>query len=129
MKKETTAKKTAAPLLRKTVELDAEGKVMGRLACEIVLHLRGKNKATFEFNQDRGDVVKVINAAKMKLTGKKLEQKEYYHYSGYPGGLKRKKASSIALVNPGEMLKRAVWNMLPKNKLRSLMIKRLKISN
>ena len=70
-----------------------------------------------------------LNAAKIKITGKKLEQKKYYHYSGYPGGLKTKKISEIFAKNPAEVLKRAVWNMLPKNKLRANMIKRLKINN
>lgn len=127
----TTRKKVAKKPVwqRQTQQIDATDKILGRLACEIALLLRGKNKATFQPHLDRGDVVAVKNAGKIKLTGKKLQQKFYYHYSGYPGGLKAKKAGDLFAKNPAEVLKKAVWNMLPKNKLRSQMIKRLKITN
>lgn len=116
-----------ANIIRKTHKIDATGKAPGRLACEIALLLKGKNKPSFLPNVDAGDFVIVSNAKFMKFTGKKFEQKEYYHYSGYPGGLKTKKAKDIFAQNPGEILKRAVFNMLPKNKNRKAMIKRLMI--
>jgi large subunit ribosomal protein L13 len=72
--------------------------------------------------------VVVKNISKLKFTGHKFDQKVYYHYSGYPSGLKEKKLSNIFPKNPGDILKRAVWNMLPKNKLREKMFKRLKIT-
>jgi len=125
--KKTAAKKPV--LKRKNYKIDATSKVLGRVACEIVLVLRGKNKPTFQPHIDSGDNVFVSNAAKLKITGKKLEQKSYYHHSGYPGGLKTKNVGEVFAKNPGEVLKRAVWNMLPKNKLRNGMIKRLKITN
>ena len=114
---------------RKTHIIDADGKILGRLATKIAILLRGKNKATFTPNLDEGDFVEVINAGKIKLSGKKLEQKEYIHHSNYPGGLKRKKMRDVLKENPGEVLRRAVDGMLPKNKLRDAMIKRLKIKS
>lgn len=114
-----------AKIERKTHKLDATGKAPGRLAGEIARLLRGKNKPSFQPNIDAGDFVHVSNAKFMKFTGKKLEQKIYYHHSGYPGGLKEKKMKDVFENNPGEVLKKAVYNMLPKNKLRSGMIKRL----
>jgi large subunit ribosomal protein L13 len=120
-------KKKSANII--THKIDASDKILGRLACEIVSKLSGKDQATFQRHLDSGSVVIVSNAAKIKLSGKKIEQKVYYHHSGYPGGLKEKKIADIFDKNPAEILKRAVWNMLPKNKLRDQMIKRLKITN
>ena len=125
-KKITKIKKAAKSI---THQIDAEGKVLGRLASEISNLLRGKDKATYLPYIDGGNGVVVKNASKIKLTGKKLVQKKYFHFSGYPGGLKTKKLSEIMVKNPSDALKRAVWNMLPKNKLRAKMIKRLKITN
>ena len=128
--KKTTRKKVKKPAVkRETHQIDATDKVLGRLATEIVILLRGKNKASFQPYLDEGDNVVISNAAKIKITGKKLVQKKYYHYSGYPGGLKEKKMSEVFAKDPAEVLKRAVWNMLPKNKLRAKMIKRLEISH
>ena len=107
---------------RKTHKIDADDKVLGRLATGIVILLRGKNKPTFEPHIDNGDFVVVKNSDNIKITGKKMEQKNYFRYSGYPGGLKTKKLKDITKA---EALKRAVWNMLPKNRLRNAMIKRL----
>jgi len=107
---------------RKTHKIDAKDKVLGRLATGIVILLRGKNKPTFEPHIDNGDFVVVKKSDDIKLTGKKMEQKIYYRHSGYPGGLKTKKLKDITKA---EALKRAVWNMLPKNRLRNAMIKRL----
>lgn len=111
---------------RATHQIDATDKPLGRLATEVVLILRGKNKPTFEPHIDAGDFVEVENCSKIKFTGKKLDQKEYIWHSNYPGGLKRKKVRDVFNTNPGEVLKKAVYGMLPKNKLRDLMIKRLK---
>jgi len=113
---------------RKIHKIDATEKVIGRMATEIATLLRGKHKPEYQPNVDLGDRVEVTNVKQAKFTGNKLEQKEYYSHSGYPGGLKTKKMSELLEKNPTEILKKAVWNMLPKNKLRSEMIKRLKIS-
>jgi len=116
---------------RKTHTIDATGKVLGRLASEIAILLRGKHKPNFVPYKDMGDFVNVKNVNKLKFTGKKIEQKKYYRHSRYWGGLKE-----ISLKNffaegyprgPAEVLKKAVYRMLPKNKLRAKMIKRLKI--
>ena len=111
---------------RKTYTIDAADKAIGRIATEAVMFLRGKNESDFEFHQDKGSFVIVKNISKTKFTGKKLKQKNYYHYSGYQGGLKTKKMGEVFENDPGEVLRRAVYNMLPKNRLRPNMIKRLK---
>jgi large subunit ribosomal protein L13 len=117
----------AKAIKRKIHKIDAADKVLGRLASEISLLLRGKQKVDFQPNQDRGDIVEVINVDKIKLTGRKREQKKYYRYSGYPGGLKEEKASRLIKEKPEKVLYNAVFHMLPKNRLRSQMIKRLRI--
>jgi len=128
MNKKISAKSESAQNKeRNTIQIDATNKPLGRLATEVVLILRGKNKPTFQPHIDAGDIVEVINADKIKITGKKMDQKEYIWHSNYPGGLKRKKMSDIFKSDPGDVLKRAVVGMLPKNKLRPNMIKRLKI--
>ena len=111
---------------RKTYTIDATDKAIGRIATEAVMFLRGKNEPDFEFHQDKGSFVIVKNISKTKFTGKKLKQKNYYHYSGYQGGLKTKKMGEVFKNDPGEVLRKAVYNMLPKNRLRPNMIKRLK---
>jgi large subunit ribosomal protein L13 len=115
------------PLNRKSIEIDASGKAVGRLASEIARLLMGKHKAAYVPNADVGDSVRVKNADKMKLTGAKLEQKEYFHYSGYPGGMKVRKAGTMFAKNAGWILKQAVDRMLPKNTFRSRRLKRLTI--
>lgn len=110
---------------RKVHKIDAKNQILGRLASQIALILRGKNKVEYQPNVDGGDIVEVINVAKIKLSGKKIEQKKYYSYSGYPGGLKTTKISDVMDKNPALVLKRAVTQMLPENKLRKNMIKRL----
>jgi len=112
-------------LERKTHQIDATDQAVGRLATKIALILRGKNKPEYQAHLDLGDVVEVTNISKLKFTGKKLAQKEYHHYSGYLGGLKTKKMSAIYALNPGEVLMRAVREMLPPTKLRPNMLKRL----
>jgi len=111
---------------RETHTIDADKRVLGRLATEIVILLRGKNKPDFMPNKDSGSIVIVKNTDKIVITGKKLEQKEYFSYSGYMSGDKFTKVGKVFEKNPGEVLKRAVYGMLPKNKLRDEQIKRLK---
>jgi len=110
---------------RKLHKLDATDLSVGRLATKIALILRGKNKPEYEAHLDLGDIVEVKNISKMKFTGKKLDQKQYHHYSGYLGGLKSKKMSEVYAKNPGEVLQKAVREMLPPTKLRIAMLKRL----
>ncbi len=110
---------------RKLHQLDATDLSVGRLATKIALLLRGKNKPEYEAHLDLGDVVEVKNISKLKFTGKKLNQKQYHHYSGYLGGLKSKKMSEVYIKNPGEVLRKAVREMLPPTKLRIAMLKRL----
>jgi len=111
----------------KTHIIDATDKVLGRLAVEVSLLLRGKNKTTFAPHKNEGDLVIVKNIDKMKFTGKKLKQKKYYHHSGYLGSLKATSLEKLYKERPGEVLRRAIMGMLPKNRLRAKAIKRLKI--
>ncbi|NQU77420.1 50S ribosomal protein L13 [Candidatus Falkowbacteria bacterium] len=115
---------SVSKIQRKTHKIDATGQAVGRIATQAATFLRGKNKASFVPYLDMGDNVVVENADKLKFSGKKLDQKVYYHHTGYPGGLKTTKMKDL---KPEEIVKRAVWNMLPKNKLRDIMIKRLVI--
>jgi len=107
--------------------IDAEGKTLGRLAAKIATILRGKHKPEYTPNMPVGDYVIVINAAKVKLTGKKLEDKIYTRYSGYPGGLKRIPAGEMLKRHPERVIERAVKGMLPKNRLGRKLFKRLKV--
>jgi large subunit ribosomal protein L13 len=107
--------------------IDAEDAVLGRLAVRIANYLRGKNKPTFTPNSDTGDFIIVINAEKVKLTGKKLDNKIYYSHSGYPGGLKAETARDRLSRYPERVLTDAVWGMLPKGRLGRAMIKKLKV--
>jgi len=110
-----------------THTIDATGKVLGRLATEIAVLLRGKHKPDFVPYRDMGDFVIVKNVSKLKITGKKMEQKKYFHHSGFLGGVKEVPLKKIFKTNPAEVLRKAVFGMLPKNKLRAEQIKRLKI--
>jgi len=124
-------KKTYLPKLdsikRKWYLMDASGKILGRLAVEISKFLIGKNKVFYTNHIDCGDFVVVVNAGKVILTGKKLDQKMYFTYSGYPGGAKLTPYSVLMSKNPEKALFASVKGMLPKNKLASRQIKRLKI--
>lgn len=113
---------------RNTQTIDATGKPLGRCAVEIVRLLRGKNKPDFMPHKDEGDFVVVKNIKKIRFSGRKLKQKVYYHHTGYPGGLKKVPLEKLFKKSPEEVLKKAVWGMLPGNKLRPKMIKRLKIT-
>ena len=112
---------------RETHTIDATGKVLGRLAAEIVKLLRGKHKPDFLPYQDAGDLVTVKNVGKLKFTGKKLEKEKYYRHTGYLGGLKELPLKKLFREEPAEVLRKAVFGMLPRNKLRAKQIKRLKI--
>jgi large subunit ribosomal protein L13 len=112
---------------RKWYLVDAEGAILGRLATKVATHLRGKNKPIFTPNIDTGDFVIVINADKIRLTGKKLENKIYYHHSGYPGGLKAETAKDRLRRKPEEVIIDSVWGMLPKGRLGRAMLKKLKV--
>ncbi|NCO80180.1 50S ribosomal protein L13 [bacterium] len=112
---------------RETHTIDATDKVLGRLAAQIAVLLRGKHRPNFVPYKDMGDFVIVENVNKLKFTGKKIEQKKYYRHSGYWGGLKEIPLKKLFAERPDEVLRKAVYRMLPKNKLRAKMIKRLKI--
>jgi len=107
--------------------IDAEGKVLGRLATEIADILRGKDKAGFTPHTDSGDYVVVINAEKIRLTGNKLKDKEYARYSGWMGGLKIATAGEILATHPTRIIEHAVKGMLPKNVLSRAILKKLKV--
>ncbi len=107
--------------------IDADGRTLGRLATEIAILLRGKRKPEFAPFLDCGDFVVVINAEKITLTGKKLEQKKYYSHSGYPGGLKVKTLKEVIENKPEEVIRKAVWGMIPKGKLGRAVYKKLKV--
>ena len=112
---------------RKTHTIDATNKVLGRLASQIAVLLRGKHKPDFVPYKDVGDFVIVKNVDKIFFTGKKAEQKKYFRHTGYLGHLKEIPLKKLFKEKPTEILRRAVFGMLPKNKLRAKQIKRLKI--
>lgn len=114
------------PIKRDNIKINAEGLVLGRLATQIARILMGKTKTTYLPYTDCGDFVTVSNVDKIKITGKKIEQKVFYHHTGYLGGLKSKSLKEMIIKNPAEVLRLAVFGMLPKNRLRARMIKRLK---
>jgi large subunit ribosomal protein L13 len=107
--------------------IDAEGKVLGRLATEVADSLRGKNKVNYTPHTDGGDYVVIINAEKIKLTGKKLDQKEYKSHSGWMSGLRVRTASELLVKHPAKVIELAVKRMLPKNKISREMFKKLKV--
>ncbi len=107
--------------------IDADGRILGRLATRVANLLRGKNKPQYVDFMDTGDFVVVVNAEKIKVTGKKLEQKKYYSHTGYPGGIKEKTLSELMDKKPEEVIRKAVWGMLPKNKLNRAIHKKLKV--
>ena len=107
--------------------IDATDQVLGRLASRIALLLMGKRKPEYTPHLDTGDFVVVVNAEKVRLTGKKLDQKMYYRHSGYPGGLKVRTARQMLQSHPERVIQLAVKRMLPKNRLGRRMLKRLKV--
>ena len=107
--------------------VDAEGKTLGRLATRIAHVLRGKHKPNYSPAVDVGDYVIVINAEKVRVTGRKLDQKIYYRHSGYPGGLKEIRLRDMLAKHPTRVIEHAVRGMLPKNRLGRRMFKKLKV--
>jgi large subunit ribosomal protein L13 len=107
--------------------VDAESKTLGRLATQIANVLRGKGKAAYTPHVDSGDFVIVVNAGKVHVTGQKLDQKLYYKHSGYPGGLHSRTLREQLARRPEEVLRKAVRGMLPKNRLASAQLRKLKI--
>lgn len=107
--------------------VDAEGKTLGRLASEIARRLRGKHKPEYTPHVDTGDYIIVINAEKVRVTGRKEQQKVYYHHSGYPGGLKSITLAKQRAQHPERIIEAAVRGMLPKNPLGRAMFRKLKV--
>ena len=112
---------------RKWHVIDADGKVVGRLASRVASVLRGKNKPIFTPHVDTGDYVVIVNADKIRFTGNKLEQKVYYHHTGFIGGIKKEAAKDIMKENPERIILSAVRGMLPKNRLGRQLFKKLKV--
>jgi len=107
--------------------IDANGKTLGRLATVAASVLKGKTKPIYTTHVDTGDFVIVVNADKVHLTGRKRDQKTYYHHSGYPGGLKSISAGKLMQINPEEVIKKAIGGMLPKTRLGKQMLSKLKV--
>ncbi len=110
-----------------TIDFDAKNITLGRAASQIAVLLRGKNKPSFLPNKLPNIEVYVVNLDKIKFTGRKLDDKKFYHYSGYHGGMKEKTLSELWAKRPASVLRMAVYRMLPKNKSRDKIIKNLKI--
>jgi large subunit ribosomal protein L13 len=113
--------------LQKWHLVDADGKTLGRLATHVARLLRGKHKPEFTPNADLGDFVVVVNASKVKVTGKRQELKEYFHYTGYPGGATFERFQEILQKHPERVIEHAVRGMLPHNRLGRSMFKKLKV--
>ncbi|MBN1448474.1 MAG: 50S ribosomal protein L13 [Bacteroidetes bacterium] len=130
MSKRTTQRTfqaTEADVDKKWYVVDADGLVLGRLAANVARILRGKHKPIFSPHVDTGDFVIVINAHKVRLTGKRQEQKSYFTYSGYPGGSKTRMFKDLVKTNPQYVIEHAVRGMLPHNRLGRRIIKKLKV--
>ena len=112
---------------RQWVVIDAQDQILGRLATRVATILRGKNKPIFTNHVDTGDFVIIVNAEKVRLTGNKLDAKMYYRHSGYPGGIKGMTAREMLVRKPEQVIKIAVKGMLPKNRLASQVITKLKV--
>jgi large subunit ribosomal protein L13 len=117
----------AARAARRWYVADADGKVLGRLASRVAGVLRGKENASFSPHLDAGDFVVVVNAAKIRLTGQKLAQKQYIRHTGYPGGIRRARAEEVLAKRPTRLVREAVVGMLPKNRLGRQLATKLKI--
>ncbi len=107
--------------------VDATDKVLGRLATQIATRLRGKHKPEYTPHVDTGDHIVIVNAAKIRVTGDKINQKKYYRHSGYPGGIKETALSDELENNPERVIERAVKGMLPKNSLGRAMFRKLRV--
>ena len=118
---------TAGTVERQWHVIDAEGQVLGRVASDAARLLQGKHKAVYTPHIDTGDHVVIVNAAKVRLTGRKEDQKLYRYHSGYEGGLRQERAKDLRQKNPVRMVEEAVRGMLPKTKLGEAMYKKLKV--
>ncbi len=107
--------------------VDASDQVLGRLASQVAMRLRGKHKPVFTPHMDTGDFIIVVNAEKVKLTGRKLDQKMYWRHSGYPGGIRGTTARRLLEQKPEEVIRKAVRGMLPKNRLGRKLLRKLKV--
>ncbi len=107
--------------------IDAKGIAMGRVATMAAIILRGKHKRDYTPNFDMGDFVVIVNSKKILLTGKKIDQKEYHRHTGYPGGIKTDTLKNLLRIRPTEPLKRAIIGMIPNNKFKPSLVKRIKI--
>ena len=107
--------------------IDAQGKVLGRLASRVAGILRGKHKPAFTPHLDLGDHVIIVNAEKIHLTGSRLQKKVYYHHTGFPGGIKSITAEQLLKKKPTDLLSKAIYGMLPKNKLRKQLAGKLRV--
>ncbi len=121
------AEKTSNQIERKVHVVDVAKRPLGRVATEIAILLMGKDRENYRPHEDKGGFVVATNIEKIVLTGNKSEAKEYYYHSGYPGGLKKVSYKKLLERGPGTALKKAVYGMLPKNKLRTGRIKRFSI--
>jgi large subunit ribosomal protein L13 len=126
MMTKTYAVKTA-DIKREWRVVDADGATLGRLATRIATMLRGKHRATFSTHIDTGDPVIVLNASKIKVTGRKLQAKQYVRHSGYPGGMRTESLERLLARRPEEVIRRAVRGMLPQNRLGEQMIRKLHV--
>jgi len=126
MMTKTYAVKTA-DIKREWRVVDADGATLGRLATRIATMLRGKHRATFSTHIDTGDPVIVLNASKIKVTGRKLQAKQYVRHSGYPGGMRTESLERLLARRPEEVIRRAVRGMLPRNRLGEQMIRKLHV--
>lgn len=113
---------------RKKHKIDATDKILGRLAADVAVLLRGKNKVNFVPHIDNGDFVEITNFDKIKITGKKLEDKIYYKPTGYVGNMKSRTLKKYLETKPSELFKKVVYGMLPKNRTRDVVITRLKVN-
>ena len=107
--------------------IDAEGKTLGRLASQVATLLRGKHKPYFTPHMDMGDHVVIINAEKVHVSGKKAQQKVYSHHTGYPGGLRQVNFETLQRTHPERIIMKAVWGMLPHNRLGRKLLKKLRV--
>lgn len=114
--------------IRKTIEIDAAGLAVGRVSTQIAMVLMGKHEPDYDRALDTGDMVHVINASKVIFTGNKLAQKDYYHHSMHPGGIKRIPMQHAFIADPAEVIRHAVNGMIPKNRQRENLMKRLTIT-
>jgi large subunit ribosomal protein L13 len=117
----------AGDIQREWRVVDADGATLGRLATQVATLLRGKHRATFTPSLDTGDPVIIVNAAKIKVTGKKLQDKMYVRHSGYPGGFRSENLERLLERRPEEVIRRAVRGMLPQNRLGDQMLRKLHV--